>query len=80
MQMTALLSGNKYIIKGYRKSIDSNYRHNLLSLGLVPGSIFLVKRFAPFSKTIQIEIEQLNQFNLSLRENELKDVLIESYT
>lgn len=67
--------GQKYIIKGYNKSIDRNYRHHLLAMGLIPGCSFLVKRFAPFSKTIQIELEQ---FNLSLRESELSHVLLET--
>lgn len=70
-----LKCGQKYIIRGYDKSIDRQYRHNLLTMGLVPGSSFLVKRFAPFSKTIQIELEQ---FNLSLREAELSQVLLEA--
>ncbi len=67
--------GKKYVVKGYNKNIDKQYRYNLLAMGLVPGSSFLVKRFAPFSKTIQIELEQ---FNLSLRETELNLVLLES--
>lgn len=69
-----LKCGQKYKVKGYDKTIDRQYRYNLLTMGLVPGSSFLVKRFAPFSKTIQIELEQ---FNLSLRETELSQVLLE---
>lgn len=67
--------GKQYIIKGYDKTINKQYRHNLLAMGLIPGAIFLVKRFAPFSSTMQIELEQ---FSLSLRAQELKQVLLES--
>lgn len=70
-----LKMGQKYIIKGFNKDIDRQYRHSLLSMGLIPGCSFLVKRFAPFSKTIQIELEQ---FNLSLRAAELEYVQIEA--
>ena len=70
-----LQCGQKYKITGFNKKIDRQYRHSLLAMGMIPGASFLVKRFAPFSSTVQIELEQ---FNLSLRENELADVLLEA--
>lgn len=70
-----LQCGREYVIKGYNKKIDRQYRHNLLAMGLIPGASFLVKRFAPFSSTVQIQLEQ---FNLSLRANELSNVVIEA--
>lgn len=70
-----LQCGKKYIIKGYNKEIHPQYRLSLLAMGLIPGASFLVKRFAPFSSTVQIELEQ---FNLSLRSNELQQILLET--
>ena len=64
----------KYIIKGYHKNIDRGYRQVLLTMGLIPGATFLVKRFAPFSRTLQIDLEQ---YSLSLREAELQSVILE---
>lgn len=72
--MTDLKCSEKYIIKGYTKSINKGYRQHLLAMGLIPGAIFLVKRFAPFSRTVQIDLEQ---FSLSLRETELQSVILE---
>ena len=69
--MLQLEIGKKYIINGFAKDINKTYRHSLLSMGMLPGKSFLVKRFAPFSKTVQIE---LDQYNLSLRESELQAV------
>lgn len=66
--------GKKYIIKGYNPTIDKTYRHHLLAMGLIPGGTFLVRRFAPFSKTAQIDLEQ---FSLSLRDKELRALLFE---
>lgn len=70
-----LQCGQEYKIKGYSNNIDRQYRHSLLAMGLIPGASFLVKRFAPFSSTVQIQLEQ---FNLSLRTSELSQVLIEA--
>lgn len=70
-----LQCGKKYIIKGYDKTINPQYKLSLLAMGLIPGAIFLVKRFAPFSSTVQIELEQ---FHLSLRATELQQVLLET--
>jgi ferrous iron transport protein A len=70
-----LQRGKTYVIKGYNKEINPQYRLNLLAMGLIPGASFLVKRFAPFSSTVQIELEQ---FNLSLRANELQQVRLET--
>ncbi len=74
MANNKLQRDKKYIIKGYDKNINKDYRQHLLVMGLIPGSTFLVKRFAPFSRTVQIDLEQ---FSLSLRETELQSVIIE---
>lgn len=74
-----LQSGKKYIIKGFDKNINQSYRSNLLAMGLIPGASFIVKRFAPFSRTVQIQLDQLNHYNLSLREIELKSVLLDAF-
>ncbi|MBP9722993.1 MAG: FeoA domain-containing protein [Gammaproteobacteria bacterium] len=74
VQSVKLENGKKYLIKGYDKQINQSYRHHLLAMGLLPGAAFLVRRFAPFSRTVQIDLEQ---FSLSLREAELQAFLIE---
>jgi ferrous iron transport protein A len=66
--------GKRYIVKSYHKNTSKSYRHHLLAMGLVPGSSFLVKRFAPFSRTMQLDLEQ---FSLSLREAELSAIITE---
>lgn len=64
-----LKTAQKYRIKRINKDICSNYRHKLLSMGMLPGAIFQVVRYAPLGETLQIEI---NDFSLSLRNTELR--------
>ena len=67
--------GAEYCIRAYRADINKCYRFKLLSMGLVPGARFLVRRLAPLGDTMQIEI---NDFSLSLRSHELQDLEIEA--
>ncbi len=44
-----------YKITGFTPEINPAYRQKLLSLGLLPGSVFRVIRVAPLGDPIQIE-------------------------
>lgn len=63
-----------YRIKGFSKAICVNYRHKLLSMGMLPGAVFFVVRYAPLGDTLQIEV---NDFSLSLRGKELQCLQLE---
>ena len=69
MANNKLQRDKKYIIKGYDKNINKDYRQHLLVMGLIPGATFLVKRFAPFSRTVQIDLEQ---FSLKIHTKKIK--------
>ncbi|MDR0806427.1 MAG: ferrous iron transporter A [Enterobacteriaceae bacterium] len=53
--MTLLKPKSSYKIVGFTAEINPAYRQKLLSLGLLPGSVFRVIRVAPFGDPIQIE-------------------------
>ena len=71
---TVLKVTKQYRIKGYSKSVCVNYRHKLLSMGMLPGAVFSVVRYAPLGDTLQIEV---NDFSLSLRSKELQCLQLE---
>jgi EAL domain-containing protein (putative c-di-GMP-specific phosphodiesterase class I)/Fe2+ transport system protein FeoA len=56
---------------GYEAGAN-DYKRKLLAMGLIPGTEFFVKRYAPLGDPIEIEVRG---FNLSLRKDEA-DVLI----
>jgi ferrous iron transport protein A len=64
-RITALLSGDKL------------YRQRLISLGLIPGTEFIVSRMAPFGDPIEILVRG---FALSLRKAEASILQIEEVT
>ncbi|GKX55547.1 iron transporter [Leminorella grimontii] len=53
--MTPLQPQHSYKIVGFTPSINPAYRQKLLSLGMLPGSVFKVIRIAPLGDPIQIE-------------------------
>ncbi|AWH88582.1 ferrous iron transporter A [Limnobaculum parvum] len=53
--MTPLQPQCSYKITGFAPEINPAYRQKLLSLGLLPGSVFRVIRVAPLGDPIQIE-------------------------
>lgn len=75
MIQQALIPGCDYVIKAFARNINKCYKFKLLSMGLTPGAVFKVTRFAPFGDTMQIEI---NDFSLSLRGTELQKLEIEA--
>ncbi|ELX8380154.1 ferrous iron transporter A [Providencia vermicola] len=64
----SLLPQHSYKILGFSPQISPAYRQKLLSLGLLPGSIFKVVRCAPFGDPIQIETHRVS---LVLRKKDL---------
>jgi ferrous iron transport protein A len=51
-----------------------NYRQKLLSMGLTPGTTFVIKRVAPLGDPIEIEVRS---FSLSLRKFEADCLKVE---
>jgi ferrous iron transport protein A len=60
-------------IAGYIED-DSVYRKKMLSMGLLPGTEFVLKRIAPLGDPIEIEIRG---FALILRKKEAKVLKLE---
>ncbi|WWO98675.1 MAG: ferrous iron transporter A [Candidatus Dasytiphilus stammeri] len=57
-----------YKIVGFSPQVSIFYRHRLLTLGMLPGSIFNIVRIAPLGDPIQIETRHVN---LLLRKKDL---------
>ncbi len=53
---------------------DSVYRHRLISMGLLPGTVFIVSRIAPLGDPVEITVRG---FALSLRKHEASILQIE---
>ena len=53
------------------------YRKKLLSMGLTPGVVFYVTRYAPMGDPVEIRVRG---FNLSLRKDEAETLLVEEHT
>ncbi|KPD03815.1 ferrous iron transporter A [Moellerella wisconsensis] len=56
----AILPDHSYKIVGFSSKISPAYRQKLLSLGMLPGSIFKVVRLAPLGDPIQIETRRVS--------------------
>jgi len=50
-----LISQRAYKITGFSQDISPAYRQKLLSLGMLPGSLFNIIRVAPMGDPVQIE-------------------------
>lgn len=50
-----LISQRAYKITGFSHEISPAYRQKLLSLGMLPGSLFNIIRVAPMGNPVQIE-------------------------
>jgi len=62
------IPGQDYQIIRYSPEVSAAFRQKLLSLGLLPGAIFKVRRIAPLGDPIQIETRR---FSLMLRKKDL---------
>ncbi|HIE02096.1 MAG TPA: ferrous iron transport protein A [Thiotrichaceae bacterium] len=65
--------GDKGIVAGFQK-IHKGYRKKLLAMGLTPGTVFSITRYAPMGDPVEIRVRG---FALSLRKDEATTLLIE---
>lgn len=70
---TTLAPGDRARISGFQ-GLSSAYRNRLLSLGMTPGTEFVVKRVAPLGDPVEIT---LRGFRLSLRRREAEGLMVE---
>ena len=73
MHLRDMKVGQKGLIKGL-STADKVYRHRLISMGLLPGTEFIVSRIAPLGDPIEITVRG---FALSLRKHEASILQIE---
>ncbi|ROW60479.1 ferrous iron transporter A [Cronobacter malonaticus] len=62
-------------ITGFAREISPAYRQKLLSLGMLPGSSFEIKRVAPLGDPIHIETRRVS---LVLRKKDLALLQVEA--
>ncbi|MCX8958859.1 ferrous iron transporter A [Erwinia psidii] len=62
------IPGKDYQILSYSPDVSTAFRQKLLSLGLLPGAFFKVRRTAPLGDPVQIETRR---FSLMLRKKDL---------
>ncbi|MFZ4502762.1 MAG: ferrous iron transport protein A [Methylococcaceae bacterium] len=72
-QFTQLKTGDFAKITGFNEA-GKAYRKRLLAMGLTPGTLFSITRFAPLGDPIEIK---LRGFSLTLRKAEAASLLIE---
>jgi len=75
MNDTELAAGMSCLVKCFDQQIDKNYRHKLISMGIMPGATFQIAGIAPLGDTLHIVI---NGFSLALRRKELRYVTLEA--
>lgn len=73
IKLKMLAVGDHGKIIGFEKSAKA-YRKRLLAMGLIPGTEFIITRFAPLGDPVEIKIRG---FSLTLRKNEASVLLIE---
>lgn len=71
--LKTLAVGDQGKIIGFDKT-GKAYRKRLLAMGLTPGTLFTITRFAPLGDPVEIKIRG---FSLTLRKNEAAVLLIE---
>ncbi|MDF7679431.1 ferrous iron transporter A [Enterobacteriaceae bacterium ESL0689] len=62
-------------ITGFSRDISPAYRQKLLSLGMLPGSLFRIVRIAPLGDPVHIETRHVN---LVLRKKDLNLIELEA--
>lgn len=73
MQLSDLKIGKKGRILSL-KAGEKSYRHRLMSMGLLPGTEFILARIAPLGDPIELLVRG---FSLSLRKSEASILQIE---
>ncbi|WP_428944838.1 ferrous iron transporter A [Pantoea sp. FN060301] len=69
-----LIPEQHYKIVRFAPDVSAAFRQKLLSLGLLPGAIFEVKRVAPFGDPVQIDTCRVS---LMLRKKDLASLQLE---
>ena len=72
--MLQLTPGKKFRVIGFHKTDNRAYRHKLLAMGFMLGSVFKVIRVAPLGDPIEVEVKG---FFLSLRNKECQIMKLE---
>ena len=73
LNLTDLKKGDRVRVVGYHRKSDS-YAQRLRSLGLIPGTQVLVKRFAPLGDPIELHFRGSR---LTLRPAEARCLILE---
>ncbi|MBQ0711379.1 MAG: ferrous iron transport protein A [Porticoccus sp.] len=73
MQFDQLQIGDHALVSGF-KDVPESYRNRLMSLGLTPGTPFLVQHRAPLGDPVAILVRG---FRLSLRSHEAAGMIVE---
>lgn len=73
MQFNQLQTGDHARVRGF-KGVSESYRNRLMSLGLTPGTPFLVQHRAPLGDPVAILVRG---FRLSLRSHEAEGMVVE---
>ena len=73
MPFNQLQVGDKARVNDF-KNVPESYRNKLMSLGLTPGTLFLVQHRAPLGDPIAILVRG---FRLSLRSHEAAGLLVD---
>ena len=68
-----LVPGDAGKVIGFVKS-GRAYRKKLLAMGLTPGTVFSITRFAPMGDPVEIK---LRGFSLTLRKDEAEVLIVE---
>lgn len=69
-----LIARQHYKIVRFSPDVSAAFRQKLLSLGLLPGATFEVKRVAPFGDPVQIDTRRVS---LMLRKKDLASLQLE---
>nr|WP_024966513.1 ferrous iron transporter A [Pantoea sp. IMH] len=69
-----LIAREHYKIVRFSPDVSIAFRQKLLSLGLLPGATFEVKRVAPFGDPVQIDTRRVS---LMLRKKDLASLQLE---
>lgn len=71
MKLSDLLQGQQAVIVDYSRTETSI---KLMEMGLVPGELVRVEKFAPFGDPVSIAVAG---YSLSLRLNEAENIIVE---